>query len=98
MSKTLSKHIRIEAEHWKCLEDAARERNVSPNQLLVELAMDALDRSQWPRTDLEILLVRSCLFTAQATARDMIAAGRQNEIDEIGKLIDTVAPPLLENL
>ncbi|MDE0342999.1 MAG: hypothetical protein OXK82_07520 [Deltaproteobacteria bacterium] len=98
MSKTTSKHIRIEAEHWKRLEDAARERNVSPNQLLVELAMDALDRSQWPRTDLEILMVRSCLFTAQATARDMIAAGRQNEIDEIAQLIDNVAPPLPENL
>ena len=98
MSKTLSKHIRIEAEHWKRLQDVARERNVSPNQLLVELAMDALDRRQWPRTDLEILMVRSCLFTAQATARDMIAAGRQKEIDEIGKLIDTVAPPLPENL
>ena len=98
MSKTLSKHIRIEAEHWKHLEDAARERNVSPNQLLVELATGALDRSQWPSTDLEIIMVRSCVFTAQATARDMIAAGRQNEIDEIGKLIDTVAPPLPENL
>ena len=98
MSKTQSKHIRIEAEHWKRLQDVARERNVSPNQLLVELAMDALDRRQWPRTDLEILMVRSCLFTAQATARDMIAAGRQKEIDEIGKLIDTVAPPLPENL
>ena len=98
MPKTLSKHIRIEAEHWKRLEDAARERNVSPNQLLVELATGALDRGRWPSTDLEIIMVRSCVFTAQAVARDMIAAGRQNEIDEIGKLIDTVAPPLPENL
>ena len=39
MSKTLSKHIRIEAEHWKRMEDAARERNISPNQLVVELAI-----------------------------------------------------------
>ena len=45
MSKTLSKHIRIEAEHWKRLEDAARERNVSPNQLLVE-ARDGRPRPQ----------------------------------------------------
>ena len=60
--------------------------------------MDAFDRSQWPRTDLEIFMVRSCLFTAQATARDMMEAGRQKEIEEIGKLIDTVAPPLPENL
>ena len=98
MSKTLSKHIRIEAEHWQRLEDAARERNVSPNQLVVELAIDALDRSQWPQTDLEIIMVRCCLFTAQATARDMKKAGREEEMEEIRKLIDTVAPPLPENL
>ena len=98
MSKTVSKHIRIEAEHWKRLEDAALERNVSPNQLLVELAIDALDRSQWPRTDLEIIMVRSCLFTAQATAIDMKKAGREKEMEAIRKRIDTVAPSLPENL
>ena len=98
MSKTLSKHIRIEAEHWKRMEDAARERNISPNQLVVELAIDALDRSQWPRTDLEIIMVRSCLFVSQAVARDMIAAGREKEVKEIQQAIDTVAPPLPENL
>ena len=44
MSKTLSKHIRIEAEHWKRMEDAARERNISPNQLVVELAIESYAR------------------------------------------------------
>lgn len=43
------------------------------------------------QTDLEIAMLRSCVFTAQATARDMIVAGRQMEIDEIGKIIDAVA-------
>ena len=58
----------------------------------------ALDRSQWPRTDLEIIMVRSCLFVSQAVARDMIAAGREKEVKEIQQAIDTVAPPLPENL
>lgn len=61
-------------------------------------AVDALDRSQWPRTDLEIIMVRSCLFVSQAVARDMIAAGREKEVKEIQQAIDTVAPPLPENL
>ena len=98
MSKTLSKHIRIEAEQWKRMEDAARERGVSANQLVVELAMDALERQQWPRTDLEILMVRSCLFASQALAQDMIAAGRKKEMKVIQQAIDSVAPPLPENL
>ena len=98
VSRTLSKHIRIQAEHWKRLEDAALERNVSPNQLVVELAIGALDRSEWPRTDLEVIMVRCCLFASQAIARDMRAAGREEEIREIQKIIDTVAPPLPEDL
>ena len=61
-------------------------------------AVDALDRSQWPRTDLEIIMVRSCLFVSQAVAGDMIAAGREKEVKEIQQAIDTVAPPLPENL
>ena len=42
-------------------------------------------------------MVRSCLFTAQATARDMRKAGREKEMEEIRELIDTVAPPLPES-
>ena len=42
-------------------------------------------------------MVRSCLFTAQATTRDMRKAGREKEMEEIRKLIDTVAPPLPES-
>ena len=60
--------------------------------------MEALDRREWPRTDLEILMLRSCVCTAQAIARDMIAAGRENEIKEIERAISTVAPCQPENL
>lgn len=60
--------------------------------------MEALDRREWPQTDLEILLLRSCLFTAQAVARDMIAAGREDEIKEIQQAISTVAPAVQKDL
>lgn len=51
--------------------EAARERQVSSNQLVVELAIEALGRREWPQIEAEIRLLRSCLFTAQAIARDM---------------------------
>ena len=43
-------------------------------------------------------MVRSCLFTAQATATDMIKAGREKKMEEISKCIDAVALPMPENL
>ena len=98
MTRTLQKNIRVLPEQWNRIEAAARERNLTANQLLVELAMEALEHREWPRTDLEILMLRSSVFTAQAIARDMIAAGRGNEIEEIEQTITGVAPPLPENL
>ena len=92
MAKTLSKTVRVTEEQWHRVEKSARTRNESPNNLLVKLAMQALDRHEWPRTELEIQLLRSTLFTAQATARDMIAGGREHEIDEIRREISRIAP------
>ena len=98
MTRTLQKNIRVLPEQWNRIEAAARKRDLTANQLLVELAMEALERREWPRTDLEILMLRSCVFTAQAIARDMIAAGRRNEVEEIEQAITSVAPQLPENL
>ena len=98
MTRTLQKNIRVLPEQWDRIESAALERDMTANQLLVELAMEALDRREWPQTDLEILLLRSCLFTAQAVARDMIAAGREDEIKEIQQAISTVAPAMQKDL
>ena len=98
MSKTLQKNIRVLPEQWERIESAASERGTTANQLLVELAMEALERREWPRTALEVLMVRSCLFTAQAMARDMITTGRENEIREIEQAISSLAPPLPENI
>ena len=46
MSRTIDKHIRIEPEQWQRMETAARERDITANQLVVELAMEALDRRE----------------------------------------------------
>ena len=92
MAQTLQKNIRITSEQWQCIESAARERDVSPNQLLVELAIEALERRQWPSTEVEIRVARASLFAAQAIARDLIAAGRENEVEEIRDFISTIVP------
>ena len=96
MAKTLSKTVRVTDKQWSRVENAARKRNESPNHVLVQLAMEALDRREWPRTELEIQLLRSTLFTAQAMARDMIAKGRGEEIGEIRREISRIAPELPE--
>ncbi len=82
MTSSLQKNIRVTADQWKRIETAARERQVSPNRLVVELAIEALDRREWPGTGAEIK-GRASFFAAQAIARDLIADGRENEIEEI---------------
>ena len=92
MTRTLQKNIRVTPGQWDRIENAAKERDVSANRLVVELAMEALDRREWPHTDLEIQLLRSSVFTAQAIARDMIAAGRGEEVEAIRCEISRLAP------
>ena len=92
MPMTLSKTVRVTEAQWNRVENAARKRNESPNRLLVQLAMEALDRREWPRTEAEILLFRSAIFSAQAIARNMIAKGREDEVEEIRKDISEFAP------
>ena len=94
MARTLQKNIRVTPEQWDRIENAARERDVSANRLVVDLAMQALDRREWPRTDLEIQLLHSSSFAAQAMARDMIAAGREDEVEKIRRDISMIAPDL----
>ena len=94
MVQTLQKNIRVTPEQWQRIEQAADERGTSANQLLLELAIEALDRRQWPRTEAEIHLLRSAMFAAQAIARDMQAAGRGDEIADIARNISRIAPEL----
>ena len=88
----VNKHIRIDEELWERLEAAAKDRETSANRLLAELAAQWLENREWPRTDVQIQVARSSLFTAQAVARDMIAAGREKEIAEIRDSISTIVP------
>ncbi len=66
-----------------------------PNRLVIELTMEGLERNDWPRTEAEIHLLRSAMFTTQAIIRDMEKDGRDKEIKQINKNISEVALELL---
>ena len=90
MAQSQQKNIRVTAEQWARIEEAARERQVSPNQLVVELAIEALDRREWPSTEAEIKVARASLFAAQILARGLIADGREQEVQEIRDFISGI--------
>lgn len=92
MANTIGRHIRIDEDHWRRIEALAEAHNTSPNRLLVELAVEALDHREWPRTEFEIQLLRSAMFAAQALARTMIADGRDDEVEQIRRSISAVVP------
>lgn len=92
MAQTQQRNIRFTDEQWERVENAAREREVSPNQLVAELALEALDRREWPRTETEIRVARASLFAAQALARGLIADGCDNEVQEIREFISRIVP------
>ena len=92
MARTLQKNIRVTPGQWKRIENAAEERDVSANRLVVELAIEALDRREWPRTEAEIQVARASLFAAQVLARDLILSGREQEVAEIRDIISTIVP------
>ncbi len=94
MVQSIQKNIRITPEQWKRVEKEALKREISPNRLVVKLVMEALDCTEWPRTEAGIHLLRSSMFTAQAIIRDMEAAGREEEIEQISRTISEVAPEL----
>ena len=94
MANTLNKHIRVDEDDWKRIEAEARKRGISPNLLVIASTLEAIDGPRWPRTEAEIYLLRSAMFAAQAIARDMAAAGRGEEIEQIARNISKVAPEL----
>ena len=101
MPRTINKHIRIDEELWKRLEKAAGESDTTANRLLAELAERWLETREWPQSEVQVRVARASLFTAQAVALDMIAAGRKNEVDKILEHVATIVPgadpePLVE--
>ena len=97
MANTIGRHIRIDEGDWRRIEALAEARNTSPNRLLVELAVEALDRREWPTSKLEVQLLRSAMFAAQALARGMIADGRAEEVEQIRRSISEIVPDLTED-
>ena len=90
MAETLTRTIRVTPEQWERIEKIAREREISANRLVVELVMEALDRREWPRTELDIQVAKAALFAAQVLRRDLIADGRKDEVEEILQFISTL--------
>ena len=94
MGKTINKHIRVDKDHWKRIEKAAHERGISPSRLMISATIETIEGRIWPRTEAEIHLLRSAMFTAQAIIRDMERDGREEEIEQISRNISEVAPEL----
>ena len=92
MAKTIGRQIRIDEGDWRRIEALAETRDTSPNRLLDELNVEILDRREWPQNELEIQLLRSAMFAAQALARDMIAAGHSEEVEQIRRSTSDVVP------
>ena len=92
--KTVKKNIRVQPQQWERIERAADGGALTANQLLMELAIEALDRRERPQTVAEIRVARASLFAAQAIARDLIAAGREKEVQEIRAFISTIVPDI----
>ena len=97
MGNTINKHIRVDEEHWRQIENAAHERGISPSRLMISSTLDVIEGREWPRTEAEIHLLRSAMFTAQAIIRDMERDGREEEIEQISKSLSEVAPELSKN-
>ena len=96
--KTLSKHIRVSPEQWERIERASQGTALTANQLVVELAIEALDRRGWPASEAEIKVARASLFAAQALAHGLIADGREQEVQEILEFISTIVPDVDDRL
>ena len=90
--KTVKKNIRVLPEQWERIERAAEGSALTANQLVMELAIEALERREDPKTVAEIRVARASLFAAQAIARDLIADGREKDVEEIRAFISTIVP------
>ena len=92
IEKTVKKTLRVRPEQWELIQRAARETRLTANQLIMELALEALERRRLFSPEAEIRVARSSLFTAQAIARDLIAAGKEKDVQEIREFISNIVP------
>ena len=73
------KRVRVSPGQWDRLQETAQGTSLTANQLMVELAIEALDRREWPATEAEIRMYRANLFTAQVLARELIETGQEGK-------------------
>ena len=92
IERTVKKNLRVRPGDWERIERAAEGTALSANQLVMALAMEALDRREGPQSVAELRIARASLFTAQVLARDLIAAGRERDVEEIRAFISTIVP------
>ena len=92
IEKTVKKTLRVRPEQWELIEQVAKETRLTANQLVMELALEALERRRMFSPEAEIRVARSSLFTAQAIARDLISAGKEKDVQEIREFISTIVP------
>ena len=86
------RHIRIDVDLWKRLEGVAAERDTTANRLFAERGAQWLGYRDWPNTDARLEVARASLFAAQAIVRDMVATGREAEIENIGRYVAAIVP------
>ncbi len=92
MAQTVTRTIRVTPEQWERIEKIAEQRDVSANRLVVELVMEALEQRGWPRSELDIQVAKAALFVAQVLRRDLIKAGRKDEVEEILRFVSALLP------
>ena len=73
MAQSLQKNIRVNAEQWNPIEEAAGERDVSPTQLVVELAIEAFDHPKVLPQLLRNALTRNRAGAAEAAVRRLLS-------------------------
>ena len=65
---------------------------------MIEFAIEALDRREWPRTEAEMRVARASRFAAQVLARDLIAVGRENQVEIIANSSPRLCPMVISKL
>ena len=58
------RHIRMQPRHWERIDAAAQERGIAANHLLVDLALEALDRRECPHRLVRNEFVQSAMGPA----------------------------------
>ena len=79
--KTVKKNLHVRPRRWERIEWAAEGTAPTANQFVVALAIEALDRRERPHFEAELRI-----------ARCLIAAGRENDFEEIRAFISTTVP------